>query len=363
VITPEKQLKMEITLPDVPQESIQRLLQLVETPQSQWKDILEEEIKHSKHSIQSFLTCARNVDGKTALHFAFKSKQLPLVQFLTSQGLPWNVVDNLGKTAPEGVDWKEGWDWLRDEAVRYELIMSAMQQRGTRNDTGVNPDNALYLSQPLSFVEKGVDGKQDVVLVDALEQGVMMGWELPLMQAHVNSFMKHRIPQDTVVLNIGFGLGLIDQEFQKYPLKQHHIIEAHPDVLAKMEEDGWMEKSNVVVHRGRWQDVLSCLSNPFDIIYFDTFSEDYWDMQELHEELPNLMQENGQYSWFNGLGGTNPFFHDVFCELARVELQDLGFEVEYEPMQVDSEHVWNGIKRRYWDLPVYNLPRATFNVL
>lgn len=83
------------------------------------------------------------------------------------------------------------------------------------------------------------------------------------------------------VLNIGFGLGIIDELFQSLstPPLLHVIIEAHPDVQAYMREHGWYEKPGVQVLEGKWQDVIE---NPavlevggFDVIYTDTFSEDY----------------------------------------------------------------------------------------
>lgn len=58
------------------------------------------------------------------------------------------------------------------------------------------------------------------------------------------------------ILNIGFGLGLVDCAIQSRSIKSHTIVEAHPDVLQRMEEGGWMTKENVRVVRGRWQDVL-----------------------------------------------------------------------------------------------------------
>lgn len=51
-------------------------------------------------------------------------------------------------------------------------------------------------------------------------------------------------------------MGLIDTAIQNKTISSHTIIEAHPDVLKRMENDGWMEKPNVTVIRGRWQDVI-----------------------------------------------------------------------------------------------------------
>ncbi len=69
--------------------------------------------------------------------------------------------------------------------------------------------------------------------------------------------------------------------FQSLPTKpaQHVIIEAHPDVLKHMKELGWYEKPGVKILEGKWQDFIESdelLSvGGFDVIYTDTFSEDY----------------------------------------------------------------------------------------
>lgn len=36
------------------------------------------------------------------------------------------------------------------------------------------------------------------------------------------------------MLNVGFGLGLVDSAIQMHTPKSHTIIEAHPDVLQKV---------------------------------------------------------------------------------------------------------------------------------
>jgi len=82
------------------------------------------------------------------------------------------------------------------------------------------------------------------------------------------------------VLNVGFGLGIIDSYFQALPVppSTHVIIEPHPDVLRHMREQGWHDKKGVTVLEGKWQDfvgteVLEGMA--FDAVYTDTFSEDY----------------------------------------------------------------------------------------
>ena len=57
------------------------------------------------------------------------------------------------------------------------------------------------------------------------------------------------------------------------------IIEPHPDVLKHMREQGWYDKEGVKILEGKWQDFVESdellAVGGFDVIYTDTFSEDY----------------------------------------------------------------------------------------
>lgn len=87
------------------------------------------------------------------------------------------------------------------------------------------------------------------------------------------------------MLNVGFGMGIVDTEIQKHNPRTHVIIEAHPDVIASAKERGWGDKPGVRLVQGRWQDVIDELG-PFDGIFFDTYGEFAEDMREFHERLP-----------------------------------------------------------------------------
>jgi len=109
-------------------------------------------------------------------------------------------------------------------------------------------------------------------------------------------------------LNIGFGLGIIDELIQKYDsVKSHTIIEAHPDVYEYMKKQGWDKKKNVKIIFGKWQKVLNQLSG-YDGIFFDTYGEYYEDMKAFHKVLPKILKKDGIYSFFNGLAAKNVFF-------------------------------------------------------
>lgn len=88
------------------------------------------------------------------------------------------------------------------------------------------------------------------------------------------------------VLNVGYGLGIVDRLFQETKPSQHTIIEAHPSVLKHMRETGVDKWPNVTILEGRWQDYvldpekLTVLLEGtggmgFDAIFVDTFAEGY----------------------------------------------------------------------------------------
>ncbi len=163
------------------------------------------------------------------------------------------------------------------------------------------------------------------------------------------------------ILNVGFGLGLVDSYIQEMDPAEHTIIEAHPDVYKKMIADGWDKKATILF--GRWQDVQDQLQ-VYDGIFFDTFGEYYDDLKEFHDMLPNILDEEGVYSFFNGLAGTDLFFHKVSCEIAELDLRELGFRVEWETISMEElgDETWNAIKRPYWSLPIYQIPTVTFDL-
>ena len=114
---------------------------------------------------------------------------------------------------------------------------------------------------------------------------VMMSWEAPLMEAHADALCE----TNGDVMNVGFGLGIIDGCIQAREPRSHTIVEAHPDVRAHMTRAGWDSKAGVRVEFGRWQDVLPRLveeGRKFDAIYFDTYGEEYDDMRRFHAFLP-----------------------------------------------------------------------------
>ena len=109
------------------------------------------------------------------------------------------------------------------------------------------------------------------------------------------------------------------------------IIEPHPDVLNHMKAQGWYERRGVQILEGKWQDFIDSEEllgiGGFDVIYTDTFSEDYHgmpyvyprvrnshhrptfvDLRIFFENIPDLLAgPESRFSFFNGLGATSGF--------------------------------------------------------
>jgi protein arginine N-methyltransferase 2 len=203
--------------------------------------------------------------GRTPLHHAAEHGHMDMINWLLSEKHPYNLTDKNEVTAGELAlknDHKQVYERLVDEGVRTELLIRALK-KAFGDDEGEDANaiaNEAYLKQKLHY--------DDNKLMDENDDAVMMGWEGPLMVEHA----KVMCPQEGLnVINVGFGLGLIDTELQKYKPKNHYIIEAHPDVYAHMLELGWDKKPGVKILFGRWQDMVPQLDILFDGVFFDTY--------------------------------------------------------------------------------------------
>ena len=168
-------------------------------------------------------------------------------------------------------------------------------------------------------------------------------------------------------INIGYGMGIIDQYFQDHHNKPtfHHIVEAHPEVLATMKAKGLDRKTGVTIHEGRWQDALPKLviqGLQFDAIFFDTFAESYKDFKDFFsEQVIGLLNESGRWSFFNGMGADRQISYDVYQKIVEMDLFEAGFDVEWFHVPLPSlDKDWEGVRRRYWNVNDYRLPLCKF---
>ena len=299
-----------------------------------------------------------------------------LCQSLLEMGAPWNAVDRHGRCAGNYATDAQHWavvNLLVDWGVRAELILGMLER--TQRDSGAASMQQLdssapveqqpstkpdYLRQRLSY---SADGN---ALLDADKDAVMMEWERPLMKAHAQILMEGG--QRKKVMNVGFGMGIIDTALQEYNPEQHLIIEAHPDVYKRMLNDKWDQKPGVRILFGKWQDVMPKLiaeGVQLDAIFFDTYAEHALDLEDFHSQMVHLLSKpNGVYSFFNGLAPDNLFFHGVACQCVKLQLLQLGLDSDFLQCEIQvKDEVWEGIRRKYWHgRDTYYLPRCTWNI-
>ncbi|CBQ70822.1 related to RMT2-protein-arginine N-methyltransferase [Sporisorium reilianum SRZ2] len=345
----------------------------------------------------------------SALHFAAEQGHLEVVQLLLRHGAIWNAVDANGFTAAQvawSMNYEKVYRAIFDEGVRQTFLLSALQGHSSKDDedvqeeapseakraktdgtvttssdgqhmtlkpsaTDVANDTARYLSTPLRFVP---DPLGQVRCLDADNNMVMAPWETDIMQLSASLLCDNQ-PAGFSVLNVGFGLGIIDTLLQQYKPARHVIIEAHPDALAYARQLGFDRMPGVELFAGRWEDWIRdsdadddiarmAQLGTFDAIYWDTYSQDYADIKRFFDALPNLLNgPDSRFSFFHGLGATNALFYDVYTRIAELDLRDIGLSTHWHSLTpAIREEEWAGVKQKYWQLERYHCPVCRLDV-
>ncbi|KAK0387620.1 hypothetical protein NLU13_3866 [Sarocladium strictum] len=345
-----------------------------------------------------------------------------VIQELFFSGAIWNDVDSNNETpgcVADRLGRKALYNMCVDAGVRAELLFALMdgyEQLSSGSEDGADEEmteadgpvenegenikdeaetaeaetNANRSFVPPEAGEKTVTSdeylKSDLVydaqkLVDSDLNGVMMSWETDIMNRSVASLIPDSAPGKRI-LNIGFGMGIIDSKFASLNPARHHIIEAHPAVLKHIatSEDckfgpAWEasgpEEGAFKVHAGKWQDVVPKLlaeGEVYDAIYFDTFGEDYAQLRMFFTEyVTGLMDQDGKFGFFNGLGADRKICYDVYTKVVEMHCAEAGMDIEWEELDVDipgmdesGKGEWEGVRRRYWTLKKYRLPTCSF---
>ncbi|PNP53721.1 hypothetical protein THARTR1_05845 [Trichoderma harzianum] len=310
-----------------------------------------------------------------------------VVSQLFFSGAIWNDVDANNET-PACVAYRLGrktlYNLCVDAGVRAEILLALMDGYEELSSGGDDEDDdetmqdqdqevatdeakaqdgeVVEAAEPLKFVppdanEKPVTSEEylqsdltydDNKLLDSDLNGVMMAWETDIMRRSVAALIPDAQPGKRI-LNIGFGMGIIDGMFAELKPSKHHIIEAHPAVLkhisspeskfgASWEKSG-PEDGAYKVYGGKWQEaVLQLLEQGelYDAIYFDTFGEDYSQLRMFFMEyVPALLDQEGRFSFFNGLGADRRVCYDVYTKVVEMHCADAGLDVEWEESDVD----------------------------
>ena len=311
------------------------------------------------------------------------------VRFLLEEGAIWNDLDANDETPgclARRLGLKELYDMMVDAGVRAEILLSKLdeyeqleddeddeQNASAHEDTNPAQTTEQITEQPAAAQTQGSLTEEDGTnsrylqseltfhdgrLLDQDQNGVMMAWERDIMVKSAKALLP---TPGLRIINIGHGMGIMDNIIQELEPSSHHIVEAHPAVLAEMKTKGWFEKPNVKIHEGKWQDVLPKLIDEgvmFDAIYYDTFAESYSDFRRFFsEQVIGLLEPEGKWSFFNGMGADRQLSYDVYQKVAEMDLLEAGFDVDWQEIQVPSlDDEWEGVRRKYWVVESYRLP-------
>ncbi|KIW73462.1 hypothetical protein PV04_01578 [Phialophora macrospora] len=331
-------------------------------------------------------------DGDSGGNQHGEESGVQVVKFLLENGAIWNQLDKNDET-PGCIAYRLGlhelYQVMVDAGVRAEMILNRLEEYQELEDededgggggdgdshevSGGDPPQATADVQQPSTEQGDVTSSRylssaltlgDGRLLDAESNGVMMSWERGIMQQSVDALLTR---PGLKILNIGFGMGIFDTQIQGHANRpaSHHIIEAHPDVINEMRSKGWMERPDVVVHSGKWQNILPQLAvegETFDAIYFDTFAEPYSAFRDFFSEhVISLLTQDGRWSFFNGMGADRQISYDVYQKVVEFDLFEAGFDVTWTDVPLpDLDQEWEGIRRKYWKVDKYRLPVCKF---
>ncbi|KAJ5497774.1 Arginine N-methyltransferase 2 [Penicillium expansum] len=315
------------------------------------------------------------------------------VKFLLQEGAIWNDLDANNET-PGCIARRIGaldlYELIVDAGVRAELLLNRLDAYEELSDdddeeeeaeaeaeaetapelvdASAEPTTATSTATPANpevsnsqYLESRLNISNDRIL-DADQNGVMMRWESDIMRKSATALLP---TPGLKVLNIGHGMGIVDGFFQEQGPAVHHIVEAHEEVVTEMKRRGWDTKPGVVIHQGRWQDILPGLvaaGETFDAIYYDTFAESYGDFRDFFsEQVIGLLEQEGRWGFFNGMGADRQISYDVYQKVAEMDLFEAGFDVQWEEIAVPKlDGEWEGVRRAYWVVDDYRLPLCKF---
>ncbi|KDQ58651.1 hypothetical protein JAAARDRAFT_193189 [Jaapia argillacea MUCL 33604] len=289
--------------------------------------------------------------GYTALHFAAEMGVEENVRWMLDHGSAWNGRDRLGNRAID-LARKEGHQecskFLFEYAVEKEYARYYLPYTTPPDewDNPVDKDRTPQVEGYFKSVVMYTSPQQtahDFAMVDmGTGTGVMMEWERPLMKETARLLLEG-LPKGVRILNVGFGLGIIDTYFQENCPSNHTIIEAHPNCIDFMRKTRWFGERNR--HTERSPQLVSKVSREeigrFDVVYFDTFAEGYRAYMEFYQYLPSLLSgPNARVSFFHGLGAHSLTVYEIYSEVISRHLYDVGLNVDWSECHIPPEVQW-----------------------
>lgn len=153
-------------------------------------------------------------------------------------------------------------------------------------------------SRYLNYLNNPIYYKDDKLLSDHVN--------FPIMGQHEELIMKESAEvvcqNGGKILNVGFGMGIIDTFIRNNNPTEHHIVDVHPGVINKAKEMGFDKAA--ILYESDWRDLIKQWNDQniqFDGIYFDTIILDWerseWD--DFAKVVDTILAPNGIFCFFN----------------------------------------------------------------
>jgi type IV protein arginine methyltransferase len=132
---------------------------------------------------------------------------------------------------------------IKMHGVYAEILLNYVERNEGRDDDDQTETKETVHDKYLASQLKYDDSIG--ALLDSHGAPVMMDWEREIMRASADVLLP-KVGKGRV-LNIGFGMGIIDGYLQDRNPESHVIVEAHPAVVQKMKDLKWDQKKGVEV--------------------------------------------------------------------------------------------------------------------
>lgn len=144
---------------------------------------------------------------------------------------------------------------------------------------------------------------EDGFLLDSYDNVIMSTYEESIMEVAANVVAN----KGGDILNVGFGLGVVDHFIQLKKPKSHTIIEPHKQLFNEAQKNGW---DKIEMLNECWTSAVDNFikeGRKFDGIYFDTYTYDSHNetLDKFILKLKHILKKDGVFSYFLNWDSSN----------------------------------------------------------
>jgi len=189
---------------------------------------------------------------------------------------------------------------------------------------------------------------EDGFLIDKYGSVIMSIYEEPIMKVAAEIVAN----KGGDILNVGFGLGIIDHFIQLKNPTSHTIIEPHKQLFKEAIENGW--DKNVEMLNESWLESVDRFikeGKKFDGIYFDPFLYEQYNstLDKFLKKLKYILKEDGVFSYFMNHNSTSSVQQNVnnFAGEDIYNVNLINLNIEYDDRKLKKRNGYTIQKEHY----------------